>query len=106
MQSVVAGLFPSSEEEISNKTLNLWQPIPIHTIPIEQDHFLIPLTKCPRYLSLFEKSLKSPELAAIEEQHKTLFEFLEKNSRMEVRTVTNVLYLYDTIRIEKLKSFQ
>lgn len=105
-QCMAAGLFPPSKDEIWNRTFNLWQPIPIHTVPIEQDHFLITLTKCPRYVNLLEKQMESSELAAIANQHKTLLEFLEKNSKMKVRSVTNVLFLYDTIRIEKLKGFK
>lgn len=105
-QCVSAGLFPPSKEEIWNETLHIWQPIPIHTIPIDEDHFLIPLSKCPRHLNLFKKYLKSSEMTAILEKHKDLIDFLAKNSGKPIQSVIDIIYIFDTIYVENLKGFK
>lgn len=103
-QCVVAGLFPPNEDEIWNKKLDLWQPIPIHTVPVEHDRFFIPLEKCPRLLNVIFGYLYSPEMAAKMAKHKELLDFLGKNSGQPIK-ITNLYRLFDTICIEKSRGF-
>lgn len=43
-----AGLFPPTGEEVWNNELN-WQPIPIHTMPLNEDYLLNSFVKCARF---------------------------------------------------------
>ncbi|XP_045156225.2 prostatic acid phosphatase-like [Mercenaria mercenaria] len=47
--SVLAGLFPPIQEDrLWNEEIT-WQPIPVHTVPLEEDYLLIPDHPCPVY---------------------------------------------------------
>lgn len=48
-----AGMFPPSEDEVWNKDLN-WQPIAVHTIPLNDDYLLFSNLSCPRFDQLYK----------------------------------------------------
>uniref|UniRef100_A0A452HPW8 acid phosphatase n=1 Tax=Gopherus agassizii TaxID=38772 RepID=A0A452HPW8_9SAUR len=48
-QVYLAGLFPPVGNQIWNPQI-LWQPIPVHTVPVSEDHMLhFPSPNCPRF---------------------------------------------------------
>lgn len=99
-----AGLFPPTGEEVWNDELN-WQPIPIHTIPLHEDYLLNSFVNCARFDQLFKQRLDSKELKALMDQHRTLIEFMERNSGMALAKVNDVWNLYSGIVIENRKRF-
>lgn len=115
-QCVATGIFPPSGKEIWNESLKLWQPIPIHTVPIDQDFHITKLSVnlavnisdsvCPRHAHLVQEYLNSPEMAALLQNHSELIDFLEKNSGQENPSVIEIYMIYDALRIQKLKDFE
>lgn len=111
-QCVATGLFPPSEKEIWNKSLKLWQPIPIHTVPTEQDfpllRFFVNISdpSCPRYSHLIQKYLNSPEMAALLKNHSDFIGFLEKKSGQKNLSLIDIYNIYDALLIQKLKGFK
>lgn len=104
-QCTSAGLFPPSESEIWNEKLH-WQPTPVHTTNMDRDHLLFPYTNCPSYQKLLVEYMKSAEVTALLNKHKALLEFMEKNSGTPIRTLKDVVYLYDALHVESMKGFQ
>ncbi|XP_004692250.1 PREDICTED: prostatic acid phosphatase [Condylura cristata] len=57
----LAGLFPPQDSSIWNPRL-LWQPIPVHTVPLSEDRLLyLPFKHCPRFEELEKETLTSME---------------------------------------------
>ncbi|XP_066144524.1 prostatic acid phosphatase-like isoform X2 [Euwallacea fornicatus] len=58
--SNLAGLFPPEEEQVWNKNL-LWQAIPIHTVPMEEDQILAAAVPCAKYDKLYADLMNSEQ---------------------------------------------
>lgn len=101
-QLVAAGLFPPSDEEIWNDQIN-WQPVPIHTNPLSQEHLLAWRIPCPRFMYLFENHSKSLERKALIHKYKHSFELWGNYSGERIENLLDVMYLYDTLYVEDRK---
>lgn len=62
-ETVLAGLFPPTQNQLWSKNI-LWQPIPIHTIPVKMDHVLAAKKLCDRYKFLMNEHFNRPEYKA------------------------------------------
>lgn len=99
-ECAMAGLFPPiSKEEVWNADLN-WQPIPIHTKPLDDDYLLNSFVECARFNQLFERRLNDPEVIYLMEKHQSLIEFMAQNSGMPLLRVDDVWKLYSGLVIE------
>ncbi|XP_031634120.1 prostatic acid phosphatase-like [Contarinia nasturtii] len=81
-----------------------WQPIPVHTIPQENDYILVGTKSCARYNHAYKMYKKSTEYKALMKKSKTLYQYLEKHSGKEMKNLQSVHNLYDTLRIENLQN--
>lgn len=100
-ECTMAGLFPpNSNEELWNPQLK-WQPIPIHTIPFDDDYLLNSFVECARFDQLFERRLNDPEVSYLMEKHRSLIEFMAENSGMTLRRVDDVWKLYSGLVLEQ-----
>lgn len=99
--SNLAGLFPPSYNELWNPNI-LWQPIPIHTIPIQFDYVLNGEANCPRFNEAFKKYTQSPEYLNIFKKHKPLFEYLEKHTGLSIRDLIVIQNLNNTLFIQSI----
>lgn len=102
-ECTVAGLFPPSVEEIWNENLD-WQPIPIHTVPQNQDYLLNSFVECPRFDYLFQKRLKSLRLKLLMLRYFPLLKYVEIKSGKKLKQVTDVWQLYSDLMIEHQKN--
>ncbi len=82
-----------------NKQL-AWQPIPVHTMPVEEDSLLTNHAKCPRFEAMLEQLLESEEVRKINQDNAWLFEYLTEHSGMNITDMMKVNFLYDTLFIE------
>ncbi|XP_062918338.1 lysosomal acid phosphatase-like isoform X4 [Mobula hypostoma] len=58
----LAGLYHLQGHQVFHPDLR-WQPVPVHTVPVEQDKFLkFPLKNCPRFQKLLEETMNSREV--------------------------------------------
>lgn len=103
-QVALAGLYPPSDEEKWNDQL-LWQPIPVHSIPMSIDHVLSFGSGFPKLTAAIDKYMtESPEVQRIYTEHADLFTELEQNSGSNIRTIGDVYDLHKTLTIEKERS--
>lgn len=103
-QCNLAGLYPPSGEQIWRPDL-MWQPIPIHTIPLDDDYLLWPLASCPRHTQLFDQYMNSVEMKSIMQRHKSYIDFLQQKSGLKNMTLVDLALLYDTLFVQNLKGF-
>uniref|UniRef100_A0A8D0KQT1 acid phosphatase n=1 Tax=Strix occidentalis caurina TaxID=311401 RepID=A0A8D0KQT1_STROC len=55
-QASLAGLYPPTQGQIWNPRI-LWQPIPVHTVPLSHDNLLyLPFSHCPKYNELLKET--------------------------------------------------
>uniref|UniRef100_A0A8C3W513 acid phosphatase n=1 Tax=Catagonus wagneri TaxID=51154 RepID=A0A8C3W513_9CETA len=74
----LAALFPPEGSSIWNPSL-LWQPIPVHTVPVSEDQLLyLPFRNCPRFQELEKETLKSEEFQKRLHPYKDFVENLPK----------------------------
>ena len=59
--SNLAGLYPPHGNQIWNQEL-LWQPIPVHTLPLDKDNIISSHAKCPRLEQLTDEISELPEI--------------------------------------------
>lgn len=103
-QANLAGLFPPEKEEKWHKTIP-WQPIPVHTAPIETDKIFYGARNCPRYFQTFAKYVnESEEVQQIYRDYVDLFSYWSKMCGLNLTTIKDVYNLHKTLSIEKLKN--
>lgn len=97
----LAGFFPPTGEQIWKSKIN-WQPIPVHTRPIEEDYRLaLSLSGCDHYVYLLLQYLgKSNRLESFQ-QNRTLIKYLEMKSGQNISSPLDISILYDTLWIEQ-----
>lgn len=99
--SNLAGLFPPNGEEKWNDDI-AWQPIPVHTIPKSMDHILAAEKDCPKYKELYTNYMKaSKEVQRIYTEYADIFPYLSRMSGLNVTTITDVYWLYNTLDTER-----
>ncbi|XP_075211914.1 prostatic acid phosphatase-like isoform X1 [Lycorma delicatula] len=97
--ALLAGLFPPQGDEVWNKEL-LWQPIPIHSEPSNEDKILGLTAYCPRYIQERNKAIK--EIADNETvSEKALYKYFSENLGEIVEKFVDIEYLYHTLSIEE-----
>lgn len=94
----LAGLYPPVKDQIWDRIK--WMPIPIHTIPEDQDYVLSGKKYCARYKYELEKVLNSPERREIRKANEKLYSYLYKNTGLKISTLEDVEHLYNTLYIE------
>ncbi|KAJ7322559.1 hypothetical protein JRQ81_018846 [Phrynocephalus forsythii] len=74
-QANLAGLFPPTGRQIWNPKL-LWQPIPVHTVPLADEKLLaFPTRGCKRFLLLLKETMGTKQVQA---ELKSYMKFLSK----------------------------
>ena len=85
--SNLAGLFPPQGEQVWDEEL-AWQPIPVHTVPQDEDYLLSSHAHCPRFEEL-QKEIESGEwMRDIYTSNRDLFEYVSLNAG---ENITNIV---------------
>lgn len=97
--SNLAGLYPPHAEQTWNPDL-AWQPIPVHTVPQEEDYLLSSHADCPRFTQLQEEIEDGAWMKNIYEKNQELFEFISNKSGSQITDIVKLDYVYDCLLIE------
>jgi len=98
---VLAALFQPRGTPLEwNKDLN-WQPVPFTYEPLDQDTLLLVRTTCPRYYEALDEVFKLPEVKALLDANRELFEELTKITGMDIKTPDDIQSLYSTLKAEQ-----
>jgi len=96
---VQAAVYPPKGDQIWNPEL-LWQPVPIHTIDVEDD-WLAQETLCPVSKEEMKKALQSEEILKIDDENKDLYYELEMYTGMDVNNIDAVADIHGTLLSEQ-----
>ncbi|GLH03939.1 Uncharacterized protein GBIM_09752 [Gryllus bimaculatus] len=99
--ALLAGLMPPEGEQRWHPDL-AWQPIPVHYVARERDTKLAAKKPCPRYDEELQKAYASPEIQALNEENKDLYQYLTTHAGKPISDITAVEFLYNTLLIEKI----
>lgn len=94
----LAGLYPPTGDQVWD--LKKWMPIPVHTIPQDQDSLLGGKKFCDKYNHELERVLNSPEMKKISEDNSELFSYLSKHSGSNISSLEHLEYLFNILYIE------
>lgn len=97
----MAGLFSPVADQVWNENLK-WQPIPVHTRPVEDDYRLALQKRCDRFLYLFSKSVVDFELEKLVQQNEQLLKYLSNKSGKDISSISDVFFLYDRLDVERV----
>lgn len=99
-EAFLAGLYtPDKPTDIWNTHLP-WQPIPVHTLPIEYDHLIIADRQCDAFSENYDELMKSDKIKEFDQKHRDLFDFLSLHSGDVVQTMSDTVPIRDTLKIE------
>uniref|UniRef100_A0A672TQD7 acid phosphatase n=1 Tax=Strigops habroptila TaxID=2489341 RepID=A0A672TQD7_STRHB len=75
-QASLAGLYPPTQDQIWNPGI-LWQPIPVHTVPLSHDRLLyLPFSHCPKYNELLRETFATRDFQRQLKQYRvSIFNF-------------------------------
>ena len=99
--SNLAGLYPPKKGQIWNPDL-LWQPIPVHTVPVDDDNIIGNHAKCPKYEKLLKNIENLPELQKVKAENEWVFKYLTENTGSNVTSLWDIDYLTDCLYIESV----
>lgn len=94
-QACLAGLYPPTGDAIWNEEL-LWQPIPVHTIPLSYMKYASKHT-----IALENYMKQSSEVQRIYKEYADHFKHWSQMSGLNITTIDNVYSLHKTLTIEK-----
>ncbi|XP_055296463.1 prostatic acid phosphatase-like [Sitodiplosis mosellana] len=104
-QANLAGMFRPTDDEIWNEDIGrVWQPIPIHVVPLKSEYLIANERKCPKFEAMFAKHEKeSPEIQRIYSQYADQFLHWTQESGANITTFREVKELYKTLLMERAR---
>ncbi|XP_031616331.1 lysosomal acid phosphatase-like [Contarinia nasturtii] len=98
----LAGLFPPHAEEKWHDDI-AWQPIPVHTIPLNLDYAMRGPGDCPRYSAALEKyKNESAELQRIFNENKQDILFWSNMCGSNLTTIDDLWHIYEVLFFQSL----
>lgn len=94
----LAGFYPPKGNQVWD--LKNWMPIPVHTIPQDEDSLLAVKKFCDKYNFELQTVLNSQEMKNIDQENSELYLYLSKHSGLSVSSLESLEYLYNTLYIE------
>lgn len=103
----LAGLFPpeNKDEQWNEELGKKWQPVPVHSVPDEDDFLLNSRAYCPRFKHLLDDCVNSPKIQGIMEKYKDFIEFIQSNSGKKIRNVHDISKMYDILFVEDRRGY-
>ncbi|KAG5848914.1 lysosomal acid phosphatase isoform X1 [Anguilla anguilla] len=102
----LAGMYPPNGSQIVNPDLK-WQPIPVHTVPQEEDRLLsFPLPNCPRFNILLNETMQTEAYRNVTTYYKDFIEMLRNKTGLKDASVETVWSVHDTLFCEAMHHMQ
>ncbi|KAK9877477.1 hypothetical protein WA026_018586 [Henosepilachna vigintioctopunctata] len=99
-QLFTSGLFTPVGDQIWNPDL-LWQPIPIHYKPRNEDNMIASKQNCTKYDQVYKDLINSSKFKKILNDNRKLLDYLTNHTGMSIDTLREAEELYNTLEIEQ-----
>ncbi|CAG9762419.1 unnamed protein product [Ceutorhynchus assimilis] len=99
LELALAGLFPTKNEQIWNPDI-LWQPVPYNYLPRSEDKVLLGVL-CPNFLKEYDEVERSLEYRNKLKKFRKVFNYVAKNSGLNVTTFQHIYNLYFGLSTEE-----
>lgn len=104
-QSLLAGFYPPFGSKIWNRNL-LWQPIPVHTMPVSMDYLIAgQVPTCPSYQNALNQFMASDEMRKFEKSIQPIYDYLTLNTLTQVNNLYLLSMIRDTWLCESVHNF-
>lgn len=103
-ESNLAGLYPPVGSDVWDSTIQ-WQPIPVHTVPEEQDEVLAAKKSCPAFDYALKKYKQSDEFQAYNKSLEEVYKHITTHSGRKADSLTTAQNIYSCLHIEELNNF-
>lgn len=103
--SNLAGLYPPQNKDVWNDKIP-WQPIPVHTVPEDDDAVLSAKKSCPSYERNYSELMASDEIAQINKKYQWVYDYATGFTGQPVNELLHAEYLYSTLFIEEFNGFK
>ncbi|NXA27103.1 PPAP phosphatase, partial [Ibidorhyncha struthersii] len=106
-QASLAGLYPPTQDQIWNPRI-LWQPIPVHTVPLSHDNLLhLPFLHCPKYNQLLRETFATRDFQRQLKQYKPFLKFLATHTGYPLKRLNTerIWKLSDTLQYEDINNY-
>lgn len=106
----LAGLYPPKGSQVWNEALP-WQPIPVHTVPNDEDQIIYMDRPCPKYKRLYNETYKSEFFKKIDEDYADFYKEVSALTGWEIDDVhyfaqlQSALYVYTNYNSSYLPSW-
>ncbi|XP_008948347.1 PREDICTED: prostatic acid phosphatase-like [Merops nubicus] len=105
-QATLAGLYPPTQGQIWNPRV-LWQPIPVHTVPLAHDNLLyLPFSHCPKYKELLRETFATRDFQRQLKQYRPFLKFLAAHTGYPLKKLNSerIWKLSDTLQYEDMNN--
>jgi hypothetical protein len=99
-QCVLGGLYPPTPDQEFKPGLQ-WQPIPVHTVPKNEDTLLRPWSHCNTFNDIITQTQRSIEYQQVEEQYRNLLDELSVYTGKTIN-LKDIWVLQDTLLIQQI----
>ncbi|XP_036439854.1 lysosomal acid phosphatase [Colossoma macropomum] len=100
-ESNLAGLYPPNGSQVFHPGLN-WQPIPIHTVPQDEEKLLsFPLPNCPRYSLLMNETEKTEIFLNMTKTYGDFLEMVRNKTGVQSTSIESIWSIHDTLFCEE-----
>ncbi|KAL7831280.1 hypothetical protein SRHO_G00307830 [Serrasalmus rhombeus] len=100
-ESNLAGLYPPNGSQVFHPGLN-WQPIPIHTVPQDEEKLLsFPLPNCPRYDLLMNETEKTEIFLNMTKTYGDFLKMVRNKTGVESTSIESIWSIHDTLFCEE-----
>lgn len=104
-QSTLAGLYPPLGNRIWNRNI-LWQPIPVHTMPVTMDHLIASqVPTCPSYQNALNQYMVSDEIKQFDNSIQPIYDYLSAKTGIKINDVYLLMIIRDTWLCESIHNF-
>ncbi|CAK1554814.1 unnamed protein product [Leptosia nina] len=103
-QANLAGMYPPTAKSMWNQDIP-WQPIPVHTIPENNDEVLAMKRKCKPYIEEKHKYINSKSYKERLSKYNDLMKYLTVNTLKKINDYEDIVSIYTTLKIETLYNF-
>ncbi|CAM4516406.1 unnamed protein product, partial [Lepidochelys olivacea] len=106
-QASLAGLYPLVGNQVWNPKI-LWQPIPVHTVPVSHDKLLyLPYPNCPRYNELQKETFATRAFRRHFKHYRPFLRFLAVHTGYPLKRLNTerIIKIYDTLLCEEINNY-